>query len=73
MFRPGTASHATKREREVLLSLISEGCSNQQGALGMSISPRTSESDRAEAMGHSAPAHRGIWFQALLQPLLLRR
>jgi DNA-binding CsgD family transcriptional regulator len=39
----------TKREREVL-NLISEGCSNKQGALRMSISPRTFESHRAEAM-----------------------
>jgi len=39
----------TKREREVL-SLISEGCSNKQGALRMGISPRTFESHRAEAM-----------------------
>lgn len=39
----------TKREREVL-SLISEGCSNKQGALRMRISPRTFESHRAEAM-----------------------
>jgi DNA-binding CsgD family transcriptional regulator len=39
----------TKREREVL-SLISEGHSNKQGALRMSISPRTFESHRAEAM-----------------------
>lgn len=39
----------TRREREVL-SLISEGCSNKQGALRMSISPRTFESHRAEAM-----------------------
>jgi len=39
----------TKREREVL-SLISEGCSNKQGALRMCISPRTFESHRAEAM-----------------------
>jgi DNA-binding CsgD family transcriptional regulator len=39
----------TKREREVL-SLISEGCSNKQGALRMKISPRTFESHRAEAM-----------------------
>ena len=39
----------TKREREVL-SLISEGCSNKQGALRMQISPRTFESHRAEAM-----------------------
>ena len=39
----------TKREREVL-SLISEGCTNKQGALRMGISPRTFESHRAEAM-----------------------
>ena len=39
----------TKREREVL-TLISEGCSNKQGALRMNISPRTFESHRAEAM-----------------------
>ena len=39
----------TRREREVL-SLISEGCSNKQGALRMHISPRTFESHRAEAM-----------------------
>jgi DNA-binding CsgD family transcriptional regulator len=39
----------TKREREVL-QLISEGYSNKQGALRMSISPRTFESHRAEAM-----------------------
>lgn len=39
----------TRREREVL-SLISAGCSNKQGALRMSISPRTFESHRAEAM-----------------------
>jgi DNA-binding CsgD family transcriptional regulator len=39
----------TKREREVL-HLISEGCSNKQGALRMQISPRTFESHRAEAM-----------------------
>ena len=39
----------TRREREVL-SLISEGHSNKQGALRMSISPRTFESHRAEAM-----------------------
>jgi DNA-binding CsgD family transcriptional regulator len=39
----------TKREREVL-RLISEGCSNKQGALRMRISPRTFESHRAEAM-----------------------
>jgi DNA-binding CsgD family transcriptional regulator len=39
----------TKREREVL-TLISEGHSNKQGALRMQISPRTFESHRAEAM-----------------------
>jgi DNA-binding CsgD family transcriptional regulator len=39
----------TKREREVL-NLISQGCSNKQGALRMHISPRTFESHRAEAM-----------------------
>jgi DNA-binding CsgD family transcriptional regulator len=39
----------TRREREVL-NLISEGHSNKQGALRMSISPRTFESHRAEAM-----------------------
>ena len=39
----------TKREREVL-SLISDGYSNKQGALQMNISPRTFESHRAEAM-----------------------
>jgi DNA-binding NarL/FixJ family response regulator len=39
----------TRREREVL-SLISEGFSNKQGALRMQISPRTFESHRAEAM-----------------------
>jgi DNA-binding CsgD family transcriptional regulator len=39
----------TKREREVL-NLISAGYSNKQGALRMSISPRTFESHRAVAM-----------------------
>jgi DNA-binding CsgD family transcriptional regulator len=39
----------TRREREVL-SLISEGYSNKQGAMRMQISPRTFESHRAEAM-----------------------
>jgi DNA-binding CsgD family transcriptional regulator len=39
----------TRREREVL-QLISEGCSNKEGALRMQISPRTFESHRAEAM-----------------------
>jgi DNA-binding NarL/FixJ family response regulator len=45
---PGQKS-LTKRESEVL-SLISEGYSNKQGALRMGISPRTFESHRAEAM-----------------------
>jgi DNA-binding NarL/FixJ family response regulator len=39
----------TRREREVL-ALISEGCTNKQGAFLMGISPRTFESHRAEAM-----------------------
>ena len=39
----------TRRESEAL-KLISEGYSNKQGALRMSISPRTFESHRAEAM-----------------------
>jgi DNA-binding CsgD family transcriptional regulator len=39
----------TRREREVV-SLISEGYSNKEGALLMGISPRTFESHRAEAM-----------------------
>ncbi|CCE00437.1 helix-turn-helix transcriptional regulator [Bradyrhizobium sp. STM 3809] len=39
----------TPREREVL-TLISEGLSNKEGALRMRISPRTFESHRAEAM-----------------------
>ena len=39
----------TRREREVL-TLISEGYSNKEGALRMNISPRTFESHRAEAM-----------------------
>jgi DNA-binding CsgD family transcriptional regulator len=39
----------TRREREVL-DLVSEGCSNKEGALRMHISPRTFESHRAEAM-----------------------
>src|SRR5262245_55186634 len=50
MFAPESGRKPlTKREREVL-SLISEGCSNKQGALRMNISPRTFESHRAEAM-----------------------
>ena len=48
--RPATApEEITEREREVL-TLISEGHSNKQGALRMQISPRTFESHRAEAM-----------------------
>jgi DNA-binding NarL/FixJ family response regulator len=39
----------TRREREVL-SLISQGYSNKEGAARMQISPRTFESHRAEAM-----------------------
>ena len=50
MFAPENGQKPlTKREREVL-GLISEGCSNKQGALRMNISPRTIESHRAEAM-----------------------
>jgi DNA-binding NarL/FixJ family response regulator len=50
MFSSGVGQKPlTKREREVL-SLISEGYSNKQGALRMQISPRTFESHRAEAM-----------------------
>ncbi len=50
MFAPENGQKPlTRREREVL-SLISEGCSNKQGALRMNISPRTFESHRAEAM-----------------------
>lgn len=45
----GARRPLTRREREVL-NLISEGCSNKQGALRMRISPRTFESHRAEAM-----------------------
>ena len=50
MFTTGAGQRPlTKREGEVL-SLISEGYSNKQGALRMTISPRTFESHRAEAM-----------------------
>ncbi len=50
MFSSGSEQKPlTRREREVL-SLISEGYSNKQGALRMRISPRTFESHRAEAM-----------------------
>jgi len=39
----------TPREREVL-SHVSEGCSNKQGAIRMQIGPRTFESHRARVM-----------------------
>ncbi len=47
----GAASFAllTPREREVL-SHISQGCSNKQGAIRMQIGPRTFESHRARVM-----------------------
>jgi DNA-binding CsgD family transcriptional regulator len=58
----------TKREREVL-SLISQGCSNKQGALRMSISPRTFESHRAEAMRKLGARNTAdLVRKALLQP-----
>jgi DNA-binding CsgD family transcriptional regulator len=58
----------TKREREVL-ALISEGCSNKQGALRMSISPRTFESHRAEAMRKLGARNTAdLVRKALLQP-----
>jgi DNA-binding CsgD family transcriptional regulator len=46
-----TASFAllTPREREVL-SHVSQGCSNKQGAIRMQIGPRTFESHRARVM-----------------------
>jgi DNA-binding NarL/FixJ family response regulator len=50
MFAPSPGQKPlTRREREVL-TLVSEGYSNKQGALRMHISPRTFESHRAEAM-----------------------
>ncbi len=49
MFSGSDQKPLTRREREVL-TLISEGYSNKQGALRMQISPRTFESHRAEAM-----------------------
>ena len=59
----------TKREREVL-NLISEGCSNKQGALRMQISPRTFESHRAEAMRKLGARNTADLVRAvLLQPL----
>ena len=58
----------TKREREVL-SLISEGCSNKQGASRMKISPRTFESHRAEAMRKLGARNTAdLVRKALLQP-----
>jgi DNA-binding NarL/FixJ family response regulator len=58
----------TRREREVL-SLISEGCSNKQGALRMNISPRTFESHRAEAMRKLGARNTAdLVRMALLQP-----
>ena len=58
----------TRREREVL-SLISEGCSNKQGALRMNISPRTFESHRAEAMRKLGARNTAdLVRKALLQP-----
>ena len=47
----GAASFAllTQREREVL-SHVSQGCSNKQGAIRMQIGPRTFESHRARVM-----------------------
>jgi DNA-binding CsgD family transcriptional regulator len=47
----GGASFAllTPREREVL-SYVSQGCSNKQGAIRMQIGPRTFESHRARVM-----------------------
>jgi DNA-binding CsgD family transcriptional regulator len=58
----------TRREREVL-NLISEGCSNKQGALRMRISPRTFESHRAEAMRKLGARNTAdLVRKALLQP-----
>ena len=58
----------TRREREVL-SLISEGCSNKQGAMRMNISPRTFESHRAEAMRKLGARNTAdLVRKALLQP-----
>lgn len=59
----------TPREREVL-KLIAEGHSNKQGALCMSISPRTFESHRAEAMRKLGARNTAELVRAaLLQPL----
>ena len=69
IFAPGAGQKPlTKREREVL-SLISEGCSNKQGALRMNISPRTFESHRAEAMRKLGARNTAdLVRKALLQP-----
>jgi len=69
MFAPESGRKPlTRREREVL-SLISEGCSNKQGALRMSISPRTFESHRAEAMRKLGARNTAdLVRKALLQP-----
>jgi DNA-binding CsgD family transcriptional regulator len=59
----------TRREREVL-SLISQGYSNKQGALRMQISPRTFESHRAEAMRKLGARNTADLVRAvLLQPI----
>jgi len=69
MFAPESGQKPlTKREREVL-SLISEGCSNKQGAMRMNISPRTFESHRAEAMRKLGARNTAdLVRKALLQP-----
>ena len=69
MLTPGAGQKPlTRREREVL-SLISEGCSNKQGALRMNISPRTFESHRAEAMRKLGARNTAdLVRKALLQP-----
>ena len=48
-FSPSIHSRLTPREREVL-SHVSQGCSNKQGAIRMQIGPRTFESHRARVM-----------------------
>ncbi|MBV8925976.1 MAG: helix-turn-helix transcriptional regulator [Bradyrhizobium sp.] len=59
----------TRREREVL-TLISQGYSNKQGALRMQISPRTFESHRAEAMRKLGARNTADLVRAvLLQPI----
>jgi DNA-binding CsgD family transcriptional regulator len=46
---PSIEARLTPREREVL-SHVSQGCSNKQGAIRMQIGPRTFESHRARVM-----------------------